>query len=143
MRSVTDPQLAMVIERLEHVARGVDELKPLASLIVTLQRDQEYTADTLKQLNEIARMRGEAVIKLDRRVLVLERWRNLMVALPATGVAVVLWAAGYIFSYVGTLEGFRRDTHHRISTLEFIINAPNFERALQTDPERPVATGPK
>ena len=141
--STTDPQLAVLIERVEHIAKSMDDLKPLVSLITTLQRDQEYTASKLAQLNDLAKLRGEAAHKLDKRVLVLERWRTAMVAIPALALSFGIWASGYAISYLGSIEDFRGDTRQRLATLEFIINGPHFERAMEPESEQTVAAGSK
>lgn len=142
MPPITDPQIAVLMERMEHIAKGVDDLKPLATLITSLQRDQEHTADSLKQLHTIAEMRGAALHAVDKRVVVLERWHRFMLAMPVAVLTISLAAGGYAKSFVDALDDFKNDTRHRISSLEFIINSPHFERAMAND-SRPVAEGGK
>ena len=142
MPPITDPQLAVLIERVEHIARGMDDLKPLVVLISTLQRDQEHTSDTVKQLHLLSEARGAALHAVDKRVVVLERWHRLMLAMPVLLLTVALAAGGYAKSFLDALDDFKNDTRNRVSSLEFIINSPHFERAMATD-NRPVAEGGK
>lgn len=141
-RTVTDPLLATLIERMEHVARGVDELRPLGSLIATLQRDQQYVSEALKQLSALAEARSAAHHSLDKRVVVLERWHKFMVWLAGAMFTVSIAAGGYAAAFVGSLNDINRDTHNRVSALEFIINAPHYERSMAPGLDAPVAAGP-
>lgn len=142
MPPITDPQLAVLIERVEHIARGMDDLKPLIALISTLQRDQEYTSDTVKQLHLLSEARGASLHSMDKRLSTLEWWHKYRLAQPALILTVALAAWGYWQGFTGAMDDFKRDTRHRISSLEFIINSPHFERAMATD-NRPVAEGSK
>lgn len=137
-----DPQVARLIERVEHIARTMDDLRPLVVAISSLQKDQERNSEDIKRLHTIAEMRGEAQHLLDKRVLVLERWHRLMLAMPVMVLTVALTAGGYAKSFLDALDDFKNDTRNRVSSLEFIINSPHFERAMATD-SRPVAEGSK
>ena len=142
MPPITDPQLAMLIERVEHIARGMDDLKPMIVAISALQKDQERNSDDIKKLHTIAEMRGATQHQMDKRIVVLERWHRLMLAMPVMVLTVVLAAGGYAKSFLDALDDFKNDTRSRISSLEFIINSPHFERAMAND-SRPVAEGGK
>ena len=136
-----DPQVARLIERVEHIARAVDDLRPLVVAISSLQKDQERNSEDIKKLHTIAEMRGDAHHLLDKRVLVLERWHRLMLALPVMLLTVALAAVGYAKSWLDALDDFKSDTRQRIASMEFIINSPHSERSITT--EREVAEGSK
>lgn len=137
-----DPQVARLIERVEHIARAMDDLRPLVVAISSLQKDQERNSEDIKKLHTIAEMRSDAHHSLDKRVLVLERWHRLMLAMPVMVLTVALAAGGYAKSFLDALDDFKSDTRSRVSSLEFIINSPHFERAMVND-SRPVAEGGK
>lgn len=142
MPPITDPQLAVLIERVEHIARGMDDLKPLIALISTLQRDQEHMSDTVKQLYLLSESRGAALHAVDKRVVAVERWGKFQIGLAGAMLTIALTASGYAKSFIDALDDFKNDTRSRISSLEFIINSPHFERAMTND-GRPVAEGGK
>lgn len=126
----TETQLALLIQKVEHIAEGMDELKPLASLVLTLQKDQEHSKESIKQLNTIAEMRGATQHLIDKRVLVLERWHKFMLAVPAFLLTASL-------GFLNNIYDFKEDTSRRITSLEFIINSPHFERSMITEKEVP------
>src|SRR5690625_777906 len=90
-----DVQVARLVERVEHIARSIDNLTPLVVAMSSLQKDQERSAEDIKKLHTIAEMRGDAQHLLDKRVLVLERWHRLMLAMPVLLLSIVLSAGGY------------------------------------------------
>jgi len=141
MPPITDPQIARLIERVDAVAKGVDELKPVVAAIVALQTQQQHLTDHLKQLNTIAEMRGASLHQMDKRVLVLERWHKAMVAFSGVALSLMLAMGGYAKQFIDSMDADRNDTRHRITALEFIINSPQYERAMEK--ERPVAAGSK
>ena len=136
-----DPQVARLIERVEHIARAMDDLRPLIVAMSSLQKDQERNSEDIKKLHTIAEMRGDAQHLLDKRVLVLERWHRLMLAMPVLLLTIALSAGGYAKSWIDALDDFKSDTKQRIASMEFIINSPHFERSMT--PEREVAEGGK
>ena len=136
-----DVQVARLVERVEHIARSIDNLTPLVVAMSSLQKDQERSAEDIKKLHTIAEMRGDAQHLLDKRVLVLERWHRLMLALPVMLLTIALAAGGYTKSWLDALDDFKKDTRQRIASMEFIINSPHFERSMT--PEREVAEGSK
>lgn len=137
-----DPQVARLIERVEHIARAMDDLRPLVVAISSLQKDQERNSEDIKKLNTIAEMRGDAQHLLDKRVLVLERWHKGLIWFSSLAMGVLLSMSGYIANFVNTLDTDRNQTNNRLSTLEVIVNSQNFERSMATD-NRPVAEGSK
>lgn len=141
MPTVTDPNIARIMERVDHIAKSVDELKPFVTALVTLQAEQQHLADHLRQLNTVAELRGAAVHQIDKRVTVLERWQKALVWFTGVALSIMIWLGGYAKQFIDSLEENNRNTQHRIANMEFIINSPNFERAMK--PERPVATGSK
>lgn len=141
MPPITDPQIARLMERVDAIAKGVDELKPLMTALVTLQTEQQHLTDHVKQLNTIAEMRGTAIHQLDKRVVVLERWHKAMVWFTGMAMSVMLALGGYTKQFIDSLDADRSDTRHRLTALEFIVSGPQYERAME--PERPVATGSK
>lgn len=136
-----DPQVARLIERVEHIARAMDDLRPLVVAMSSLKKDQERNSEDIKKLHTIAEMRNTSQHLLDKRVLVLERWHRLMLAMPVLLLTIALAAGGYTKSWLDSLDDFKKDTKNRIASMEFIINSPHFERAMA--PEREVAEGSK
>ena len=136
-----DVQVARLVERVEHIARAIDNLTPLVVAMSSLQKDQERSAEDIKKLHTIAEMRGDAQHLIDKRVLVLERWHRLMLAMPVMMLTIALAAGGYAKSWLDALDDFKSDTRQRIASMEFIINSPHFERAMT--PEKEVAEGSK
>lgn len=139
----TGPQVAVILERIEHIAKVLDDLKPLTTLAATLQRDQQYLSDSLKQLHTVAEIRGAALHAVDKRVVILERWHKFMVALPSVLLTVLIAASGYVKSYLDSMGEFREDVKHRVTAIEFIINSLNFEKAMAKDNTKPAAEGKK
>lgn len=140
MPPITDPQLARLFERVETIARGMEELKPLLTAIVAVQAEQSHLADHVKQLNAISEMRGVALHQIDKRVLVLERWHKAMIAFSGVALSIMLAMGGYAKQFIDSIDSERQDTRHRLTALEFIVNSPNYERAMD---DRPVAEGGK
>lgn len=141
MPPITDPQVARLMERVDAIAKGVDELKPLVAALVTLQAEHQHLTDHIKQLNTISEMRGAALHQIDKRVVVLERWHKAMVWFTGIAMSVMMALGGYAKQFVDSLDSDRQDTRHRLTTLEFIVGSPQHERALEQ--ERPVAAGSK
>lgn len=141
MPPITDPQIARLMERVDAIAKGVDELKPLMTALVMLQTEQRHLTDHIKQLNAMAEMRGAALHQLDKRVVVLERWHKAMVWFTGMAMSVMLALGGYTKQFIDSLDADRSDTRHRLTALEFIVSGPQYERAME--PGRPVATGSK
>lgn len=141
MPPITDPQIARLMERVDAIAKGVDELKPLVVALVTLQTEQQHLADHVKQLNTIAEMRGIAIHQIDKRVVVLERWHRAMIWFTGIAMSVMLALGGYTKQFIDSIDADRNDTRHRLTALEFIISGPQYERAMEQ--ERPVAAGSK
>ena len=136
----TDPQLARLVERVEHIVDRLEDLKPLVALVPSLQRDQEHLTDTLRQLSTIAELRGTALHQLDKRVLVLERWHKGMVGFSAVAMSLLLTVGGYAKNFIDTMESDRQDTRNRLMAVEFIIQSPNFQKAMEN---REVSAGSK
>lgn len=134
MAPFTDAQIAVLIERIEHIAKRMDDITPLISLIAKLQRDQEHMSEDIKRLHTIAELRGSNMHAIDKRVLVLERWHRFMLLLPAAMLTIIISIGGYAKGYVSSIDDFKGDTKHRLASLEFIINGPHFERVME--PER-------
>lgn len=139
MPPITDPQVARIMERVDHIAKSVDELKPLMAALVTLQAEHQHLADHMRQLNTVAELRGVAVHQIDKRVTVLERWQKGLVWFTGLALSVIMWLGGYVKQFTDSLDETNRNTQNRLAAMEFIINSPNFERAIE--PERPVAAG--
>src|SRR5690625_1255944 len=141
MPSITDPNIARISERLDGIARDLGEIKPLLVENATLRRDLEHLADSFKQLSTMSEMRGHAIHQIDKRVLVLERWHKAMIGFAGIAFSVMLAMAGYAKQFIDSIDADRDDTRHRITALEFIVNSPQYERAMEK--ERPVAAGSK
>jgi len=141
MPPITDPQIARLMERVDAIAKGVDELKPLMAALVTLQAEQQHLTDHIKQLSTIAEMRGAAMHQIDKRVVVLERWHKATVWFTGIAMSVMLALGGYTKQFIDSIDADRRDTRHRLTALEFIVSSPQYERVMEQ--ERPVAAGSK
>ncbi|MDS1142382.1 hypothetical protein RE432_18265 [Pusillimonas sp. SM2304] len=137
---ITDPQIARLFERVDTIAKGIDELKPLMTQLVALQTDQAHIADHIKQLNTITEMRGVVLHQIDKRVLVIERWHKGLMWFTGFALSVIMALGGYAKQFIDTQDSQQRDTRQRITALEFIVSGPNFERAMSNPP---VATGKK
>lgn len=135
----SEAQIAAIFERLDHMSNVLDELRPLAALAATLQNEQQHLSDDLRHLNTIAEMRGAALHAIDKRVTVLERWHRFMLSMPALMLTLLIAMGGYAKSYLDAMSDFKDDIRTRLTTIEFIVNSPNFERAMA--PDRPVAEG--
>ncbi|AEC22272.1 hypothetical protein PT7_P036 (plasmid) [Pusillimonas sp. T7-7] len=143
----TAAQLAVAIERLVNLSEDVKEIrgsqKRLESAMVEvplLKQEMEHLADSLRQLHTVAEVRSVAHHQLDKRVLILERWHKFMVAQPAIILTVALAAWGYWNGFTKSMDAFQDDTKQRVQTLEFIVNSPAYEKAMQSPP---TATGKK
>lgn len=134
MPQTDDPMMAMLIERVEHIAKGIDEMRPMISTIPSIERDLSYHTERLDQLNEIAKDRGREIHELDKRILKLERWYRAMLAAPAILVTLSISVGGYAMK-------FKEDTDRRVSSLEFILNSPHYERAMDRDHKEDVEGG--
>lgn len=128
-------KLAVLMERVDHIARSIDDLRPLLTIIVQVQEKLNHQENTLKQLNTLSDSRGAMFHQLDKRVLVLERWHRFMLAIPALVLTVCIWFGGYAKSYIAAIEAFQKETSQRVSALEFIINAPSYEKLMSVDKE--------
>lgn len=141
MPTITDPQMARVMERIEYIVKVVDRLEPLALHLNSVQRDQEHMTGRIKQLGINTELLKDNNHLMDRRVLVLERWHKAMVGFSAFAASVILATAGYAVNYFKSVDQDKNDMNSRISSLEYVINAPSFEGVMQSD--KPVATGSK
>lgn len=139
-------QFAVAIERLVNLAEDVKEIrgsqKRLESALVEvplLKQELEHLADSLRQLHTIAEVRAAAHHQMDKRVLILERWHKFMLAQPAIILTVSIAAWGYWAGFTRSLDDFKDSTKQRVQSLEFIVNSPAYERAMQP----PAASGSK
>lgn len=140
----TDPQIAVLITDMKNLSERVDRM--LASQersergmaeVPLLRKDYEHLSESLKQLHTLVEVRNVAHHQLDKRILILERWHRFMVAQPAILLTILLTAWGYWAGFNSSLDEFKDNTRERVQALEFIVNSPNFERAM----ERPKITG--
>lgn len=141
MPTITDPNTARIMERVDHIAKRLDELQPFASTLVALHADHQQLANVIKQLSTEAGLQRQAMHELDKRVVGLEKWQKGLVWFTSVALSVMMWLGGYAKQFIDSLDENNRNTQHRITALEFIVNSPNFERAIE--PDRPVATGSK
>lgn len=141
MPPITDPQIARLMERVDAIAKGVDDLKPVLTSLVALQTEHQHLSDHIKQLHTVTELRGVAMHQIDKRVLVLERWHKAMIGFTGIAFSIMLAMGGYAKQFIDSIDADRNDTRHRITALEFIISSPQYERAMEK--ERPVAAGSK
>lgn len=142
----TDPQIAVLIANMKNLSDRFDRM--LASQeraergmaeVPLLRKDYEHLSEGLKQLHTLVEVRGAAHHQLDKRILILERWHKFMMAQPAIMLTILLTLWGYWSGFNTTLDDFKETTKERVQALEFIVNSPNFEKAM----ERPPTTGRK
>jgi hypothetical protein len=141
MPNITDPNIARIMERVDHIAKRLDELQPFASTLVALHADHQQLASAIKHLSTEAGIQRQALHELDKRVVGLEKWQKGLVWFTGVALSMMMWLGGYAKQFIDSLEENNRNTQRRITTMEFIINSPNLERAME--PERPVASGSK
>lgn len=148
MPTVTDPQIAVLITNMQNLSAQFDRMlasqertEQGMSEVPLLRKDYEHLADSLRQLHTLAEVRAVAHHQMDKRILILERWHKFMLAQPAIILTVVIAAWGYWSGFTSSLEDFKGTTKDKIQTLEFIVNAPTYERAMKEG--RPPAAGGK
>lgn len=144
-----DPQIAVLIANMRNLVgqfdrmlASQDRIERSIAEVPLLRRDYEHLIENFKQLQELAEERAAVSHQLDKRVLVLERWHRFMVAQPAAILTIVLAAWGYWHGFTTGYDDFKGSTKERVQALEFIVNSPNFQRAIAPD-DHPTATGPK
>lgn len=142
----TAAQIAVLVERVLNIAGDMQEVrdsqKRIEHVIVDvplLKKELEHISDAVRQQGVISESRGAAMHQIDKRVLVLERWHKYRVA--QTGIAITMSIAAFSYGagFLKSLSDFRDETKSRIQSLEFIVNSPSYERAMQP----PVAAGKK
>jgi hypothetical protein len=130
-----DHKISVLMERVDHIARSIDDLRPLLTIIVQVQEKLNNQENSIKSLGALAESRGAMFHQVDKRVLVLERWHRFMLAIPALVLTICIWFGGYAKSYIAAIEAFQKETSQRVSALEFIINAPSYEKLMSVDKE--------
>lgn len=138
-----DQKIAVLIERVNHIADAIDDLKPLREMIVSMRTEQEHLSDKFRQLHMLGESRGAAIHQLDKRTLILERWHRFMMATPAIILTLAIASAGYVRGVLESIDKHQQDTNSRLMSLEFIVHSPGFEKAMTPRDSRPVAEGGK
>lgn len=140
----TDPaaQYAQLIERVANIAEDVREIKEQQSAITKVlielagvRRDLSHTDKSVGVLFDKVDKGSGDTAAIDKRVVGLERWQRFVVGLASIGVAIAISS----WQYFRGIEKDMGNNEKRISTMEFIVNSNNFERAM----EPPTATGKK
>ena len=128
---MSDPQIAVLIERIEHIAKGIDDLKSLPLTVAQVKTDQEYMQDHIRQLMTAVEMRQVVLHQMDKRVVILERWHKFMLAMPAIALTVLLTLLGFAKGSLDSWSDFRDQTNQRITALEFTLNSQKFQSAME------------
>lgn len=136
---MNNAQFAVLNERLEHLVRAMEEIRPLVVNVNSLQHSIDVMQTQIKQLTMGSDARGKLVHDIDKRVLVLERWHKAMVGFSAIAMSILLALGGYTKSFIESVQDERNDTNQRLATLELIINSPNYGKAMSRFQEQEVA----
>lgn len=131
--------IAVITERLNHIAATMDDIKPLIAAVSSLQHSNDVFDQRINQLTLNSEARYKMLHDQDKRVLVLERWHKAMIGFSATAMAVLLALAGYTKSFIETIQDERNDTNQRLSILELVVNSPNYPKALERREEKEVS----
>ena len=127
-------QLDRMLESQERTERSMVD-------VAMVKKEQEHMGDSLRQLHTVAEVRGAVQHQLDKRLTTLEWWHKYRLAQPALVLTVILTATGYAIGFNRSIEDFQRSTTRKIDSLEFIVNAPTYEKAMGAD--KPTPTGKK
>ena len=139
---MTEASLARLTERIEHIAKGVDELRPLITESAEQSRDISHITSLVQQMTIVQDMHRDAFKEGEVRISKLEvrvkfvMWVGAFVASTSVGIF------GYGISFLDSLGKFQSDTDSRIRSVEFIVQSPAFERVMERD-GRPVVEGGK
>lgn len=136
---MNNAQFAVLNERLEHLVRAMEEIRPLVVNVNSLQHSIDVMQTQIKQLTMGSDARGKLMHDIDKRVLVLERWHKAMVGFSAFAMSILLALGGYTKSFIETVQDGRNDTNQRLATLELIVNSPNYGKAMSRLQEQEVA----
>lgn len=138
MPEMNRTNIAVITERLNHIAATMDDIKPLIAAVSSLQHSNDVFDQRINQLTLNSEARYKMLHDQDKRVLVLERWHKAMIGFSATAMAVLLALAGYTKSFIETIQDERNDTNQRLTTLELIANNQSISKALEAKPGKEV-----
>lgn len=124
-------QVAVLTERIEYIARTMEDIKPLITAIATMRVEQDSMAVQVRQLAQGGEVRLQSIHAHDKRILILERWHKAMIGFGTVAVSILLAMAGYTKSFIETIQNERNDTNQRLSNLELIVNSPNYSKAME------------
>ncbi|MFT0547510.1 hypothetical protein ACMHYO_14405 [Allopusillimonas ginsengisoli] len=136
----TDPaaQYAQLIERVANIADDIRELKEgqtvntqLMVELASTRRDLSHTNKEVSILFSRSDKANVATAAIDKRLVGQEKWQRYVVAMASLGFVIAGWVWGWGWQYFRGLEKSMGDNERRISTVEFIVNSNNFERAME------------
>lgn len=131
-------ELAALTERIEHMSRQLDDMRPIIPAIAVTQSQLETVNTQLRQLTTNGENRNKIIHTIDKRVLTLERWHKGVMGFTAIAVTLALTLGGYTKSFIETVQDNRSDTNQRLSNLELIVNSKNYEKAFEIQPKQEV-----
>lgn len=138
MPDMNNSQFAVLNERLEHLVRAMEDIKPLIINVNSLQHNIDVMQTQIKQLTMGSDARGKLIHDIDKRVLVVERWHKATVSFTAVAISILMAIGGYTKSFIETVQRERSDTNQRLATLELIVNSPNYGKAMSKHQETEV-----
>lgn len=138
MPDMNSTQIAVLMERIEHIVKGMDDIRPLVAAVSALQHEKESLNQQVRQLTINSETRSKLLHDIDKRVLVMERWHKARLSFSATAIAVVMALAGYTKNFIETVQDERNNTNQRLSMLELVVNSPNYAKALERREEKEV-----
>lgn len=138
MPDMNSTQIAVLMERIEHIAKGMDDIRPLVAAVSALQHEKESLNQQVRQLTTNSETHSKLMHDIDKRVLILERWHKAMIGFSATALAVIMTLGGYTKNFIETVQDDRNNTNQRLSILELVVNSPNYSKALERREEKEV-----
>ncbi len=139
---MTEASLARLTERIEHIAKGVDELRPLVADSAEQRRDISHISSLVQQMTIVQDMHRDAFKEGEGRISKLEVRVKFIIWIGAFVASTSVGLLGYGISFIDALGEFQSDTKSQIRSLEFIVQSPMFERVMEDD-GRPAVEGGK
>lgn len=142
MDRLPEAQFATLLERVDHIVKSIDELRPDVKRVAEIRKDINHISSETTHLSTLIAMQQTAIHQNDKRLALLEWWQKGMIAFSAVAFSVLMTVAGYLKNYVDLQSNTQNDTRDRLAAIEFYINSPNFEAAMRNG-RRAVVEGGK
>ena len=137
----TESVLAEVAGQVTHISKNVDRLMPLVEHMATVEQTQRHQAEVIERIGRMLESQSKRLGQIEQRQAVSERNIRIMYSVPAVLLAASMSVSGWVTGYITSLNDFKGDTRSRLERMEFILQSPAFERAM--DPYESVAEGDK